>query len=331
MAMTLGDPAGIGPWVAARAAESASLRRRARPVLVGDAGALKHLVRRRDLTVKPLASLDDYEDRPGVVNVLHVPHPGIRSLRAGAPQKVGGESAVLALRAAVGLALSGRVAAVVTGPVSKASLRLARVPHPGHTEFLAAMCGVKNVEMVMAAGDRRALLVTRHLPLRQVASSLTVEKIVSAVLRVDAWAGRSLGLRRKPRWALCGLNPHAGDNGLLGSEEKRIIAPAAAALRRRGVLLNGPLPADAAWAKHAAGATDLVACLYHDQGMIPLKTLDGRRLVNITVGLPFVRTSPGHGTAFDIAAGPNPDRHADAEPTLEAGRVALNLAERGSR
>ncbi len=331
LAITLGDPAGIGPLVGARAALDPALRRRSRPLLVGDAWILHRLLHRRGIAVKPLPSIDDYLDRPGVANVLHVPHPEIRTLRRGAAQRVGGESAALSIRAAVALALAGRVAAVVTGPASKESFRLAGLPHPGHTEMLAALCGIDHVEMVMAAGRRRTVLITRHLPLKDVSAALTTKKIIEAVLRVDAWGRTHLGLRKRPRWILCGLNPHAGDGGLLGREEIRTVAPAAAALRKKGLPLLGPWPADVAWARHAAGESDFVASLYHDQGMIPLKTLDGRRLVNVTVGLPFVRTSPGHGTAFDLAAGPRAEAMADAEPTLEAARVALDLAPRNPR
>lgn len=331
LAITLGDPAGIGPLVGARAALDPALRRRSRPLLVGDAWILHRLLHRGGLTVNPLPSINDYLDRPGVANVLHVPHPEIRTLRRGAPQRVGGESAALSVRAAVGLALAGRVAAMVTGPASKESFRLAGLPHPGHTEMLAALCGVKKVEMVMAAGRRRTVLITRHLPLKNVPAALTTKKIIDAVLRVDAWGRTFLGLRGRPRWLLCGLNPHAGDGGLLGNEEIRIVAPAATALRKKGLRILGPWPADVAWARHAAGESDFVASLYHDQGMIPLKTLDGRRLVNITVGLPFVRTSPGHGTAFDVAAGPRAEERADPAPTLEAARVALDLARRALR
>ncbi len=230
----------------------------------------------------------------------------------------------MAIRAATALALSGKVGAMVTGPVSKESFKAAGSPFPGHTEMLASLCGAGPVDMVMAAGAWRALLLTRHRPLRQVPGALRVLDIVRAVRRVDRWAQSALGLRR-PSWAMCGLNPHAGDRGLLGSEEKRVVAPAVAALRRAGVRVDGPLPADSAWARHARGQYDFMACLYHDQGMIPLKALAERRLVNITVGLPFVRTSPAHGTAFDLAGGRPPYGNADATPTISACLTALSL------
>jgi 4-phospho-D-threonate 3-dehydrogenase / 4-phospho-D-erythronate 3-dehydrogenase len=326
LALTLGDPAGVGPWVAAAAALDRAVTRRCRPLLVGDAWVLHRFYGGRAVRVLPLAHLDDYRDKPGLLNVLHVPHPGIRGLVLGRPQKLAGEAAALALRCAAALALERRVAAVVTGPVSKESFHLAGLPYPGHTEMLAALSGARGVEMLMAAGPLKALLVTRHLPLRDVPRRLTVRALADAVKRVNPWLAQVLG-RAKARWAVCGLNPHAGDGGLLGSEEQRVVIPALRLLRAAGVAAEGPLPADVAWARHASGAFDAVACLYHDQGMIPLKTLYPSSVVNITVGLPWVRTSPGHGTAYDLARGPKPYRRADPTATRAAALQALDIAE----
>ncbi len=322
LALTTGDPAGIGPRVGSLAALDPALRRTCRPLLVGDAW----IVRRSGppASVNPLAGLSDYLDRPGVLNVLHVPHPRIAALCPGRPSRLSGESAVMAVHAAVQLAMAAQVAAVVTGPISKESLHLAGVPHPGHTEMLRALTGSPQVEMLMAAGPLRALLVTRHIPLKTVSDRLTTDGIVRAVRLTDGFLRRFLG--RRPRWAVCGLNPHAGDNGLLGSEEKRIVAPAVRRLAAAGLSVHGPLPADVAWSRHASGLYDVCACLTHDQGMIPLKTLHPDKLVNITVGLPFVRTSPGHGTAFDLGAGRRPWAGADPSATIEAVRLAVALS-----
>jgi 4-hydroxythreonine-4-phosphate dehydrogenase len=308
--------------VGAAAALDPGIRKRCRPLLVGDAAVLaRHL--RSKAGVVPLVSLDDYDPRPGVLNVLHVPHPGGADLVLGAPSRLSGESAVMAVQVAVSLALKKKTA-VVTGPVSKESLRLARVPFPGHTELLQSLTGAKRVEMLMAAGALRGLLVTRHLPLKEVPRRLSSREIVAAVALTDAFLRNHLG--RKPRWAVLGLNPHAGDGGILGQEELRVVAPAVRTLRARGLLAEGPLPADVGWARHAEGLVDACACLYHDQGMIPLKTVHPKRVVNITVGLPFVRTSPGHGTAFDLAAGPRPFSRADPSATLEAVHQALDMS-----
>jgi 4-hydroxythreonine-4-phosphate dehydrogenase len=326
LAITLGDPAGCGPWVGARAAADRRVLRRCKPLLVGDAWVLHHFVRLKNVRVSPLTNLSDYSEKPGVLNVLHVPHPHIRTLGLGRAQKTGGQSACLAVRAAVDLAQSGKVTAVVTGPVSKESFKAAGVPFLGHTEMLAALSAAGPVEMIMMAESLRTLLVTRHLPLKNVPRALTVRTIVDSVSRADRWARSALGLKH-PHWAMCGLNPHAGDNGLLGSEERRVVAPAVAALRRKDILVEGPLPADSVWAKHRAGTYDMVASLYHDQGIIPLKVCAPRSIINATAGLPFVRTSPGHGTAFDLAKGRPPYGQADPEPTVQACLAALNFSE----
>ncbi len=309
------------------AARDPRLLRRCRPILVGDAWVMRRFAGPGSLAVNPIAHLDDYRAGRGTVSVLHVAHPRIGELVLGRPQRVAGESASLAIKTAVGLAMQGRVSAVVTGPVSKESFKLAGLSYPGHTEMLAALSGVDDVEMLMAAGPLKALLITRHLPLKDVPTHLSVNNIAAAVQRTDPWLKKISGGRR-PRWVVCGLNPHAGDNGLLGREEKTTVAPAVAALRRRGISVDGPLPADVAWSRHAAGDFDAVACLYHDQGMIPLKTLFPKQVVNVTVGLPWVRTSPGHGTAFDLASGSRPFAKADATPTVEAALWALRIAEK---
>jgi 4-hydroxythreonine-4-phosphate dehydrogenase len=310
--------------MAVRAAREKKIIARCRPLLVGDAWVLKRYAA-GGVPVRPILALAEYRDGDAL-NILHVPHPGISSLELGRPQKVAGQSAALSLRAAVALALAGKVAVLVTGPISKESLRLAAVPYPGHTEMLAALSGGPSVEMVMAAGRMKALLLTRHIPFRDVHRRLTPARVVAGVTLTDAWLGR-IGTRSRPRWLLCGLNPHAGDNGLLGNEEKRVLAPAVRTLRRRGVDIGPPLPADVAWARHAQGEGDIVACLTHDQGMIPLKALHPDEVVNVTAGLPFVRTSAGHGTAFDLA----PDyRRADPSATLAAAHLALDLVKKSN-
>jgi 4-hydroxythreonine-4-phosphate dehydrogenase len=334
LAFTLGDPAGVGPRVSAEAALHPGIRRRARSVLVGDAWVLHKHFPHPKIRIHPITALDDYREGPGVLNVLHVPHPDIRRLVLGKPQKVGGESAALAVRTAAGLAMQKRVAAVVTAPVSKESLKLARLPYPGHTELLMKLSGATRAEMVMAgplSGARRgtfpplAVLLTRHLPLMMVARNLSADMIVDALSFLDPWVKWILG-GRKPRWTVCGLNPHAGDNGLLGLEEKKTVSPAVRRLSSKKISVAGPLPADVAWGKIARGQFDAAACLYHDQGLIALKALYPAGVVNITAGIPFVRTSPAHGTAFDLARGPRPFAAADPTSTIEAALWALKLA-----
>ncbi|MBK8574768.1 MAG: 4-hydroxythreonine-4-phosphate dehydrogenase PdxA [Elusimicrobia bacterium] len=224
LAITLGDPAGCGPWVGVRAALDPRVRRRAKPILVGDAWVLHHFVRIKNLRLTPLLHWADYSEKPGQVNVWHIPHPNIRTLVLGQAQKVGGQSACESVRTAVALAQSGQVAAVVTGPVSKESFKAAGLAYPGHTEMLAALSGAGPVEMIMMAGTLRTLLVTRHLPLKEVPGALTARAIVDSVVRADQWARSALGLKH-PRWVLCGLNPHAGTTVFLEVKNAALSPP----------------------------------------------------------------------------------------------------------
>ncbi len=326
LGITLGDPAGIGPWVSVGAALDARVQKQCRPLLIGDAWVVQHFCQHPRLRVNAIIDINDYLTAKNTVNILHVPHPHIRTLSLGHPQKVSGESAALSIRTAVALAFQKRVAGIVTGPVSKESFQLAGLPFTGHTEMLSALSGVAHAEMVMAAGPLKTVLITRHIPFKDVFKHLSQKRIVSAVTTVDSWLKKQMPSKRKGSWALCGLNPHAGDNGLLGKEEKQFIAPAIKSLRSSGLKIEGPVPADAAWARHAAGQYDIVACLYHDQGMIPLKTMHPYSVVNITAGLPFVRTSPGHGTAFDLAKSKRPYAQADTTATIQAALSAIKLS-----
>lgn len=219
----------------------------------------------------------------------------------GHPDRAGSERAVAALEEAVRRALSGELAAVVTGPVSKKHLHEAGFPHPGQTEFFAARAGVENFAMLLTGGPLTVALVTAHVPLREVASLLTTKEIV----RVGGLLARFLKRRgvATPRIAVAGLNPHAGEHGDLGDEEGRLIAPALSLMNEGnpGVSFSGPFSPDTVFWRAANGEFDAVLCMYHDQGLIPLKLLGFHDGVNVTLGLPFVRTSPDHGTAYELA------------------------------
>ncbi len=215
------------------------------------------------------------------------------------------------------------MAGVVTAPVSKENWAQAGYSWTDHTDRLAALAGKGGAHMVLGvpSKDLWCVLVTRHVPLKEAPGLLTVREIVASARRLDE-ALRLLG-RRRPQLALCGLNPHAGEGGLLGSEERRILIPAVAAARAEGLSLTGPLPADSAWRLHAEGAYDGLVCLYHDQALIPLKVAGGLAGVNWTLGLPFVRTSPAHGTAYDAALSAKSDASAFTEASLLAARLVV--------
>ncbi|TVP43191.1 MAG: 4-hydroxythreonine-4-phosphate dehydrogenase PdxA [Gemmatimonadales bacterium] len=241
-----------------------------------------------------------------------------------------GHATVSALERGVAMAMAGEVGALVTGPVSKPALHAAGARYPGQTEFLRDRTGVQRVGMLMAAESSRAgvplriLLVTTHLPLREVPAALTEATIISQVelLHESLLGGWKIAA---PRIALCALNPHASDGGLFGDEEARVMVPAVAALRSRGLIVEGPFPADTVFHRLLRGEADAVAVPYHDVGMAVFKTLAFGAGVNVTLGLPFVRTSPDHGTAFDLAG----TGRADPTSALEALRLALRITEAG--
>lgn len=258
--------------------------------------------------------------RPGMAE-LRDTGLGLRIPAPGRPTREGGLISAASFEEALRLAARGLVGGVVTAPVSKEGWAGAGYPWTDHTDRLAALAGRGGAHMVLGVPSRElwCVLVTRHIPIKEVPRALTVREVVAAAGRLDE-ALRLLG-RRRPRLALCGLNPHAGEAGLLGGEERRVLAPAVAAARREGLSLAGPLPADSAWRLHAEGAYDGLVCLYHDQALIPLKALGGLAGVNWTVGLPFVRTSPAHGTAYDAAAAGKSDATAFAEASTLACRL----------
>jgi len=295
IAITLGDPAGIGPEIVIKALRHARVRACCEPVIVGDPVALS-------LHKLPLP----------LTEMLSV--PGLdRRMPLGRPSKEAGRSAIESLRLATGLVRAQQAKALVTAPVSKESFHQAGLRFPGHTEWLAQACRASSVAMLMVAGRLRALLMTRHIPVSRAAHELTASRIAESARLGYAFVKKVLG-KPRPRLVACGLNPHAGDGGLIGREEQKTIAPALADLRRHGLPIAGPFGADSVFRDMSRGKYDLALAAYHDQGMIPLKLYAPDQLVNVTLGLPFIRTSPGHGTAYDIAG----KGRADPKPMIEA-------------
>ncbi len=338
IAITMGDAAGIGPEVALKALADEKIRRLASFVLVGDAGIIRPS-RRRTKSAPDFRVVKKFDRemscRPGVY-LLDLGNLAGKKFRTGRVSKVCGRAAIEYIETAVRLARMGAVDAIVTAPISKEAAKLAGFKFPGHTEFLAHLSGTRDFAMMLAGvpgaamvpgGPLRVVLVTTHLALKDVGARLNKKEI----LRVIRLTRRSLrdwfGIRR-PRLAVCALNPHAGEGSAFGDEEKRIIAPAVAAARREGNgKIEGPLAADALFYRAYRGDFDAVVVMYHDQGLIPLKMIAFDRGVNVTLGLPFVRTSPDHGTGFDIAG----KGIARPESMKEAIRLAATLACRRGR
>jgi 4-hydroxythreonine-4-phosphate dehydrogenase len=236
------------------------------------------------------------------------------------PDARSGLASYLAVKAAFGLVSSGLADAMVTAPVCKEAWKAAGLPQTSHTDFFRARLPGEPL-MAFSAGRLNAALLTEHLPLARAGAAITRASVVSKLHVFSGELRRLLG--RRPRIGLCALNPHAGEGGLLGGEEAKVLAPAARAARAVGLLVEGPLPGDAAWALHKAGKLDGLMCSYHDQAITPVKLLAGmERAVHLTLGLPFVRTSPAHGTAFDIAGKGRADWRGMAEAILSAARLA---------
>ncbi len=298
IAISMGEPAGIGPEVTLKALTAAPLRHRVDPLLLGDVEVLRDAAERLDLPLRFCA--DGEAAGRGAVAVRAVSSLQARERVPGRPCRAGGEAAFQAIVAGTRAVQRGEAAALVTAPISKANIAAAGHDFPGHTELLTELSGARRVRMMMAGPRLRVVLATTHVALRRVPSLLDAE-LVGDTIAVTARALTDLFGIARPRLAVCGLNPHAGEGGLFGREETAVIAPAVRAARRRGIRAEGPLPADSVFAHAAAGGYDAVVCMYHDQGLAPFKLLHFEDGVNVTLGLPFVRTSPDHGTAYDIA------------------------------
>ena len=324
LAVSLGDPAGVGPELICEAwarRESEGLP----PFFVCDgAGVLEAAASTRGLQV-PVERIAEPADAIGCFHrALPVLGEEDAAYSAGAPDREGSALALRSLQRATALAIEQRAGAVVTAPIAKAALAEVGFDFPGQTEFLAAACGQPDDAVMMLAGPQlRAVPVTVHCALSEVPGRLTIELICDTARTVASALQHDFGLEN-PRLAVAALNPHAGESGRMGTEDRDIVAPAVHALRESGIDATGPHPADTMFAPRARKTYDAAIAMYHDQALIPLKALDFDEGVNVTLGLPIVRTSPDHGTAFDIAG----KRIADPGAMIAAIRMAGEIAAR---
>ena len=308
IAVSLGDPAGIGPEIAFKAIVSSTVWESCVPVLVGSLSVCEATIAQLNLPISiclissggQVANLS-YAESVGTVYLI-CPAASLDPAipRAGEVSALGGRLAYEAIDEAVRRIQAGELDALCTAPISKAALHLAGYTYPGHTELLAEKAGAPLVAMLMVGGGVRTVPATIHCPLATVPSRLTSERIVALLDLIHRSMATDFAIEH-PRIAVCGLNPHAGESGHMGDEESRIIAPAIEQARAQGLDVGGPVPADVVYYQMLQGLWDCVLAMYHDQAMIPVKTLAFDSGVNVTLGLPFVRTSPDHGTAFDIA------------------------------
>lgn len=301
IAVTMGDPAGIGPEVVVKALADDAVARACRIVVFGDDAALRQAAQRLGMPAAWQAAPSPdalAPDAPTQVCDLGGVGPGV--LFASRPSPEGGAAALRAIEAAAAAARDGRVAAIATAPIHKQAIALAGSPFAGHTDMLADICGAEHHVMMLVGGPLRVALVTHHIALADVPHAIGTEEIV-AVATTTAESLRRFFAIPEPRVAVCGLNPHASDGSRFGDEELRIIEPAVVQLRHAGIPVAGPVSPDTCFRRAAQGEFHAVVAMYHDQGLIPLKLIAFDEAVNVTLGLPIIRTSVGHGTAYDIA------------------------------
>ena len=299
--ITMGDPAGVGPEITAKALAREEIQSCCRPILIGDADLMAEavaLVSAR-LEFNLITDPADAQFDPGHPDIIDLGNIDPATLKRGEVSAEAGRASVDYIRRAAEIVMAGQADAVVTSPINKAALKMAGVPYIGHTELLADLTGEQRVTTMLATTDLRVVHVTRHVPFKDIAKHITRDNILETIRLTDSGLMR-MGLP-KPRLAVAALNPHGGDEGLMGNEEIEEITPAVETARAEGILVSGPIPADSVFFRAIRGEFDAVVCMYHDQGHIPIKTHGFEQSVTVTLGLPIVRTSVDHGTAFDIA------------------------------
>jgi len=318
LAITMGDPSGVGPEIIALALEEDNFSRNS--LVIGDIERLKVGARKAGSSTRYRVA--ESACRAGSDRQVPVLQVGLvdQSVPFGQLSAHSGECAYQCIIKAIDLAMEGSVDAVVTAPINKESLQLAGHIYPGHTEILAERTETEETVMMLAAGSMRVLHVTTHIPLSQVPGAISTERIVR-VLELGDDALKKMGIK-KPLFAVAGLNPHAGEGSIFGDEEELIIAPAVELAIDRGIRVEGPIPPDVVFLKMHRGKYDAIIAMYHDQGHIPLKLLAFESGVNVSLGLPIIRTSVDHGTAFDIAG----KGLADPGSLVEALRLAASMA-----
>jgi len=320
--VTIGDPAGIGPEVSLKALLEPSVINSCVPVLIGDLSVLKKVSNLLGIrfNFKVLGSPSEAKGENKLINVIDLGSIDADKIAVGVASSESGWASIQYIERAVEYALKGEISAISTAPINKKAISMAGSKHRGHTEILAALCGVEDPLTMFWVKDVRIFFLTRHIPLIEAIKAVKKDKIISMTLKVEK-ALRWLGIER-PRIAIAALNPHASDDGLIGSEENEEIIPAVRELQSMGLDVVGPIPADSIFHKALEREYDAVLSLYHDQGHIAAKTLDFYGAVAVTLGLPFIRTSVDHGTAYDIAC----KGVANPRSLIEAIKLAAKLS-----
>ena len=325
--ITMGDPSGIGPEIIIKVLSDSSIYEICRPVVFGDPGALAvDIAGLKQKRLNEITRPSEAESRPEAIDLLVVSHLQKESIIPGKPTVEGGEAMVNYITKAVEMAQGGHIAAMVTAPINKALMHEAGHFFEGHTQLIAHLTNTEDYVMMLVGERLRVALVTIHCALSEVPACLDGDMIYRTITITSQALQLDFGLLT-PRLAVAALNPHAGESGLFGSEEEEIIRPAIERTRSEGWQVEGPFPADTLFHRAAAGQFDAVVAMYHDQGLIPLKLLHFSDAVNVTLGLPIIRTSVDHGTAYDIAG----TGMADASSLKAAIRMAVKMAENRAR
>ncbi len=300
--ITMGDPVGIGPEIVLSAHKNFKLHSFCNPVVLGDAGLLETLIHKTDssLELNILKPESEIIGEPGILNLINLSALNHTDLTWGVPTKETGAAMISYIKAAAEYAMNGTTDAMTTSPVTKTAMKLGGSLFHGHTEYLAHLTGTDNFRMMMAGDKLKIVLVTIHIPLKDVSEALTLSGILDTIVMTNNSLKRHFGIKN-PRIAVAGFNPHAGEQAMFGSEENEIIIPAVNKARESGIYTEGPFPPDTVYKKATDGHFDSVISMYHDQGLIPFKMVHFEDGVNTTLGLPIIRTSVDHGTAYDIA------------------------------
>ena len=300
IAITMGDPAGVGPEIIVKMFQDRSVYNFSYPLIVGDATLLNEVTLKLapSLSIIPISSPQEASFTPGSIDVLDLKNIS-NVINVGQADAVGGKASVEYIRTAVNLALDHKVEAITTAPINKKSIYLAGFTWPGHTEMLADLTGTKDVALMLTGDALRVVIVTTHVPLNKVWEGVTYKRVITTIKLTYQWLLEHV--TENPKIAVTGLNPHCGDGGIFGKEELEEIIPALDDARKEGINAFGPFSADAFFVKFEPNKYDAVITMYHDQGMIPVKMANKGNAVNVTIGLPIIRTSVDHGTAFDIA------------------------------
>ena len=319
----MGDPVGIGPEVIVKALGEESVWKICSPLVLGDRGVINKSLSLlgSKLPVRPIVDFEEEYKEEKFINFMPLSNLNMGQFSYGKPNGDTGKAMLTYIKKAIHLALEKQIDAVVTCPINKAALTLAGCSYPGHTELFADETKVKEYAMMLMGEKLKVVLTTIHHPLRKVPDILTPEKILSATRLCHHTLKIYFGINR-PKLAVAALNPHAGEGGLFGEEEEKVIEPAIFQARKTGLNVSGPFSPDALFFYASKGKYDAVICMYHDQGLIPLKLLHFEDAVNITLGLPIIRTSVDHGTAYDIAG----TGKANPKSLINAIKIAAQMA-----